>query len=130
MHRRTPRQTSSCTDGGNHLWQGRTVWGAEYVDAGGVKRIVNDSVGFTSAAPDVTTVDYSIKGYDGAGNLIYSSAADDWVFDFSRGLGYLTRNPRNPASAPGKAKIVVNVGDGNDGFDGLHDDLRAARRGD
>ena len=53
------------------------MWGAEYVDAGGVKRIVNDAVGFTSAAPDATTVDYSVKGYDDAGKLIYSSAADD-----------------------------------------------------
>ena len=104
-------QTSTCSDGGGNLWQGRTVWGKEYVDAGGNKRIVNDAVAFTSADADATTVDYSIKGYDGAGKVIYTSAADDWVFDFVKGTNYLTRNPRNPESAPGKAKIVVSVGD-------------------
>ena len=97
------------------LWQGRTVWGKEYVDAAGVKRIVNDAVAFTSADVDATTVDYSIRGYDGAGKVIYATAADDWVFDFVKGTNYLTRNPRNPGSAPGKAKIVVSVGVGNDG---------------
>jgi len=60
-------QKSSCKDKGKHLWKARTVWGAEYRDASGVKRIYNNAVGFTSAAPDATTVDYSVKGYDGAG---------------------------------------------------------------
>ena len=60
-------QNSSCTDGGKHLWKARSVWGSEYRDAAGVKRITNDTTGFTSAAPDATTVDYSVKGYDGNG---------------------------------------------------------------
>ena len=109
-------QKSSCKDKGKHLWKARTVWGAEYRDAGGVKRISNNAVGFTSAAPDATTVDYSVKGYDGAGKLIYSVTASDRVYNFKKGTRYLTRNPRNPPSAKGKAKIVIHVGDGNDGF--------------
>ena len=108
-------QTSSCTDGGKHRWQGRAVWGAEYRDAARVKRIVNNAVEFTSAAKDATTVDYSIKGYDGAGKRIYNVSQKDRKFNFRGGTVYLTRNPRNPPSAPGKAKIVVSVGDGNDG---------------
>jgi hypothetical protein len=107
--------TSSCTDGGKHRWQGRAVWGAEYRDAAGVKRVASEAVGFTSAAPDATTVDYSIKAYDGSGKRIYSVAQKDRRFAFRGGTVYLTRNPRNPPSAPGKTKIVVNVGDGNDG---------------
>ena len=109
-------QKSSCTDKGKHLWKGRAVWGGEYRDAAGVKRIVNNAVGFTSAAPDATTVDYSVKGYDGAGKLIYSAKESNRVYKFKKGTRYLTRNPRNPPSAPGKAKIVVQLGDGNDGF--------------
>ena len=109
-------QKSSCKDKGKHLWKARTVWGAEYRDAGGVKRISNNAVGFTSAAPDATTVDYSVKGYDGAGKLIYSVTESDRAYNFKKGTRYLTRNPRNPPSAPGKAKIVIRVGDGNDGF--------------
>ena len=107
--------TSSCTDGGKHRWQGRAVWGTEYRDAAGVKRIATTRSGFTSAAPDATTVDYSIKGYDGIGKRIYSVAQQDRQVKFRGGTVYLTRNPRNPPSAPGKAKIVVSVGDGNDG---------------
>ena len=107
--------TSSCTDGGDHLWRGRAVWGAEYRDAAGVKRVASEAVGFTSAAPDATTVDYSIQGYDGSGKRIYSVAQKDRRFSFRGGTVYLTRNPRNPPSAPGKTKIVVSVGDGNDG---------------
>ena len=41
------------------------------------KADLNNAVGFTSAAPDATTVDYSVKGYDGAGKLIYSVTESD-----------------------------------------------------
>ncbi len=108
-------QTSSCTDGGKHRWKGRAVWGAVYRDAAGVKRVSMSAVRFTSAAKDATTVDYSIKGYDGAGKRIYHVTQQDRAFKFRGGTVYLTRNPRNPPSAPGKAKIVLSVGDGNDG---------------
>ncbi len=96
-------QTSSCTDGGKHPWQAHSVWGAEYRDAAGVNRITNDTTGFTSAAPDATTVDYSVKGYDGNGQLIYSATEENRVFNFQVGTAYLNLNPRNPPSAPGKA---------------------------
>ena len=109
-------QTSSCTDKGGHLWKARSVWGAEYRDAAGVIRIANDRFGFTSAAPDATTVDYSVRGYDCTGKQIYVRAEENRVFDFKVGTAYLTLNPRNPPSSPGKAKIILSVGDGNDGF--------------
>ena len=59
------------------MWKGRAVWGAEYRDAAGVKRIVNNAVKFTSAAKDATTVDFSVKGYDGAGKRIYTVRQQD-----------------------------------------------------
>lgn len=109
-------QTKTCTDKGKHKWTGRAVWGAEYRDGAGVKRIRNDVVGFTSRAKDATTVDYSIKVYNGAGKRLSTQAQSNRAFKFKDGTAYLTRNPRNPPSAPGKAKIVVSVGDGNDGY--------------
>lgn len=109
-------QTSSCTDKGGHVWKARTIWGKEYRDPAGVVRIANDRFGFTSAAPDATTVDYSVRGYNGTGMQTYVKAEENRAFDFKGGTEYLSHNPRNPPSSPGKAKIVLSVGDGNDGF--------------
>ena len=109
-------QTSSCTDKGGHPWQGRTVWGATYQDAAGVTRVTNDSVEFSSSAADATTVDYSVRVYNGSGKETSVQQEDNRAFDFAGGTVYLKRNPRNPPSAAGKSKIVVSVGDGNDGF--------------
>ena len=109
-------QSSTCTDKGNHKWTGRAVWGDTYRDRAGVKRIRVDVVGFTSAHPEATTVDYSVKVYNKAGRRLSTQAESDRAFSFKQGTAYLSRNPRNPPSAPGKAKIVVSVGDGNDGY--------------
>ena len=108
--------TSSCTDGGKHLWRGRAVWGAGYTDQAGVRRVVLSAAGFTSAAPDATTVDYSVQTYDAAGHLVQTMRESNRRFDFARGTVQLNRNPRNPPSAPGRAKVVISVGDGNDGY--------------
>lgn len=109
-------QTASCTDGGKHLWQGKTVWGDVYTDSAGVRKVSNDYVGFTSAASDATTVDYSVKMYSGAGVLLQTLTEADRVFNFSAGSTYLVRNPLNPPAQSAPAKVVVNLGDGNDGF--------------
>jgi len=109
-------QTATCTDQGKHKWNLRAVWGAEYRNKAGVKRIRVDAVGFTSADPEATTVDYSIKVYNGAGKRLSTQAQSDRKFKFKGGTAYLSRNPRNPPSSPGKAKIIVSVGDGNDGY--------------
>ncbi len=111
----TTTQTATCTDRGGHVWKGRSIWGAVYTDGSGVRRIRNNSVSFTSAAPDATTVDYAVKTYNPDGRLIQIRGQQNRRYRFAGGSAYLTRNPRNPASGPGRSKIVVTVGDGNDG---------------
>jgi len=108
-------QTISCTDGGKHLWEGKTFWGGVYTTSTGVKKVSNNYVGFTSAAPDATTVDYSVKMYAGDGTLVSTQAEADRVFTFDGGTTYLWRNPVNPPAQSLPAKVVLNLGDGNDG---------------
>jgi hypothetical protein len=108
-------QTASCRDGGGHLWKGRSIWGSVYTSRSGARRVRNNHVAFTSAAPGATTVDYRIRTYNASGQLIQTLAREDRRYRFARGSVYLVRNPRNPASGPGRSKIVVTVGDGNDG---------------
>lgn len=112
----TTTQTRSCVDGGGTTWKVRSVWGNEYRNASGVKVVSNDLTGFTTSSPAATTVDYSVKTYNSAGTLLQTLTEQDRRFNFSNGSSYLNRNPVNPPSAPGKARIVVNLGDGNDGF--------------
>lgn len=108
-------QQASCVDDGGARWTVRSVWGAEKVSAAGLTTVQNDSTGFTTSATAATTVDYSIKSYDRDGNLAQVLADHDKRFNFSHGNRYLSRNPKNVLSAPGRTKIVVSVGDGNDG---------------
>jgi hypothetical protein len=110
----TDAETATCVDGGGARWTVRSVWGSE-VDAAGGKVVQNDSTGFTTTAAAATTVDYRIAVYDGAGKLFHTLTQEDRSFAFAGGKRYLNRNPRNPPSAPGKVRIVVSVGDGNDG---------------
>jgi hypothetical protein len=109
-------QTATCVDGGGAKWTVRSVWGSEYTDGTGTKVITNNPTGFTTSASAATTVDYSVRTYNGAGVLLQSLVEQDRAFDFSSSTRYLDQNPINPPSAPGKARVVVVVGDGNDGF--------------
>jgi hypothetical protein len=107
-------QTARCTDRGGHVWKARAIWRSTYTSSG-VRRIRINHVAFTSAARDATTVDYRIRVHNPNGRVIQTLGRQDRRFDFDRGTTYLVRNPRNPISSPGRAKIVVEVGDGNDG---------------
>ena len=109
-------QTGTCVDGGGTKWTARSVWGGEYTDSGGTRRVTNDRTGFTSASALATTVDYSMQTYNGAGSLLQTLAEDNRAFNFTGGTSYLDRDPLNPPTAPGKAKIIVRLGDGNDGY--------------
>lgn len=111
----TTTQKASCVDGGGTTWTVHSDWGAAYTNALGAKLVSNDSTGFTSASSSATTVDYSIRTYDGAGVLQHTQTEQDRAFDFAAGSKFLDRNPVNPPTAPGRSKIVVDVGDGNDG---------------
>lgn len=103
----------ACTDGGRHAWQAESVWGEEYTDAAGVRRIANDVTRFRTLASDANTVDYTVRTYDGNGALLQTLAEDDRALAVG---SWLTRNPVNPPTTPGRSKVVINLGDGNDGF--------------
>jgi hypothetical protein len=91
------------------------VWGTRYTAPHHVTRVHTYATGFTTRARAATTVDYAIKTYNGAGRLLQTLDARDRAFDFKAGTAWLERNVVNPVSAPGKARITVRVGDGNDG---------------
>jgi hypothetical protein len=93
----------------------RTTWEGSSTEKDGVKRIVDNDVSFTSSASDATTVDYTLTTYDGDGEVVKKMTDSDLSFDFDRGATFLRLDPRNPPSAPGRSKIVLSVGDGNDG---------------
>ncbi len=111
-------QTASCTDGGDHAWQARSVWGKTYKEDDGSTRVTNNAVSFSSAASDATTVDYTVTTYDGSGRVVKAFSESDEKFDFDGGSRYLKVDPRNPPNDPGRSKIVLEVGDGNDGESG------------
>jgi 3D (Asp-Asp-Asp) domain-containing protein len=111
----TTLQTAFCVDRSGHFWQGQSLWGAAYTDEGGIRRVQNNWTGFTAAATDATTVDYTIKTYNADGSLAQLIGEQDRRVNFALGTAYLQRNPQNPVSGPGRTKIVLNLGDGDDG---------------
>lgn len=108
-------QAASCTDAGGHLWKARTSWGGTYEESDGTVRRINNDVSFTTAASDATTADYTITTYDGSGGIVRRVSKNDLWFDFDGGARWYRIDPRNPPTDPGRAKIVLSVGDGNDG---------------
>lgn len=108
-------QTATCTDDGGHLWTVRSIWGSTYTGSDGRRHITNDTTGFTSAAADATTVDYSIRSYNADGSQAGVQGEQDRTFNFADGTSYLNRNPANPIIGGAPPRITVNVGDGNDG---------------
>lgn len=108
-------QTARCTDRGGNVWKARTIWGKVYTDRAGVRRVSNTQVAFTSAARGTRIVDYRIRVYNANGRLIQTLGRENRPFQFSGGAVYLKRNPRNPVSGPGRTKIVLKVGVGDDG---------------
>jgi hypothetical protein len=111
-------QTASCTDAGNHVWKARSVWGKTYKEDDGSTRVINNEVAFTSTSSDATTADYSVTTYDGSGDVVKTVSRQDLAYDFDGGASYYKLDPRNPPSDPGRSKIVLKVGDGNDSKDG------------
>src|SRR3954454_11676890 len=97
----TNTQAASCVDGGGARWTVKSVWGAEVGNAAGFKVVENDATGFTNTGAAATTVDYSVKTFNGSGKLLQTLSEQDRAFSFSGGKQYLNRNPRNAPSAPG-----------------------------
>jgi len=113
----TVTQSATCLDGGGVLWKTRAVWGESYRDADGVLRVSIDRAGWTTTKPGSVPTDSSIRSYDGAGVRVQEL---NWTgrFDYGSGSAYKYRNPLNPPSAPGRAKVTVRLGLDGDGLGG------------
>ena len=105
-------QTGSCVDGGGIRWTAKAIWGATYT-SGGVRKISINYAGWTTNGRAVPT-DSAVRSYSGDGTRIQKLTWSG-VYDYQDGTAYRVRNPRNPASAPGKAKIKITLGVDGDG---------------
>jgi uncharacterized protein YkwD len=105
-------QTGSCVDGGGIRWTAKAIWGGTYT-SGGVRKISINYAGWTTNGGAVPT-DSAVRTYSGDGTRIQKLTWSG-VYDYKDGTAYRVRNPRNPASAPGKAKIKITLGVDGDG---------------
>jgi hypothetical protein len=121
--------TATCTDGGGAVWTLKSVWGPRYKARHGATRVHTYTTAFTTNAPAAKSVDYAIRTYSGAGRLLQTLHAHGRAFDFKAGGAWLKRNVINPVSAPGKARITVKVGAGNDGKAGCLVTFKQPKKG-
>ena len=105
-------QTGSCVDGGGVSWTAKAIWGGTYT-SGGVRKISINYAGWTTNARAVPT-DSTVRSYSGDGTRIQKLTWSG-VHDYRGGTAYRVRNPLNPASAPGKAKVKITLGVDGDG---------------
>ena len=105
-------QTGSCVDGGGVRWTAKAIWGGTYT-SGGVRKISIDYAGWTTNRRAVPT-DSAVRTYAGDGTRIQKLTWSG-VYNYKGGTAYRVRNPLNPASAPGRAKIKITVGVDGDG---------------
>jgi uncharacterized protein YkwD len=105
-------QTGSCVDGGGIRWTAKAIWGSTYT-SGGVRKISINYAGWTTIGRSVPT-DSAVRTYSSDGTRIQTLR---WSgsFDYQGGTAYRVRNPLNPASAPGRAKVKITVGVDGDG---------------
>jgi uncharacterized protein YkwD len=108
-------QSASCLDGGSTRWSSRVVWGDLYSSADGVRRVTVDYVGWTTSRRGTVRTDSVVKTYDGGGRLLQQLP---WTggFDYRSGGAFRVRNPVNPPSSPGRAKVTVTLGVDGDGY--------------
>jgi uncharacterized protein YkwD len=108
-------QTASCVDGGGVRWNAKAVWGTVYTAADGVRRATIDYAGWSTTKSGTVSTDSAVRTYDGSGRLIQELT---WTgsFAYSSGATFKVRNPLDPPSSPGKAKITVSLGVNGDGF--------------
>ena len=107
-------QSGSCVDGGRVTWISKVVWGSPYTASDGVTRISVDYAGWTTTKTGTVPTDSVVRSYDGTGRLLQTLTRTA-RFDYGAGIRYDYRNPLNPPSAPGKAKVTVTTGVDGDG---------------
>jgi uncharacterized protein YkwD len=105
-------QTGSCVDRGGIRWTAKAIWGGTYT-SGGVRKISINYAGWTTNGRAVPT-DSAVRTYAGDGTRIQTLK---WSgrYDYKGGTAYRVRNPLNPASAPGRAKVRITLGVDGDG---------------
>jgi hypothetical protein len=89
------------------------IWGEEYSDPAGVRRVQVDYAGWTTNGRSVAT-DSVVRSYDGSGTRLQEL---QWTgaFDYNNGTSWRSRNPLNPPTAPGKVRVTVTLGVDGDG---------------
>jgi hypothetical protein len=107
-------QTASCVDGGGVRWSAKAIWGGTY-SSGGVRKVAIDYAGWTANRAGALPTNSWVRSYDGTGRQLKTLT---WTgsFDYASGTAYKSRDPRNPTSAPGAAKVTVTLGVDGDGF--------------
>ena len=107
-------QTASCVDGGGVRWSAKAIWGGTY-SSGGVSKVAIDYAGWTTNRAGALPTDSWVRSYDGTGKRLRTLT---WTgtFDYASGTAYKSRDPRDPTSAPGAAKVTVTLGVAGDGF--------------
>jgi uncharacterized protein YkwD len=110
----TTVQHASCVDGGGVRWDVAVTWGAPY-SSGGTTKVALDRAAWTTPQAGVVRTDSRVRTYDGSGKQLQDLP---WSgsFDYRHGAASKSRNPVNPPSAPGAAKVVVGLGVDGDGF--------------
>ena len=108
-------QLASCVDGGGIRWSSRAIWGSDYRATDGSLRASVDYAGWTTSRAGTVPTDSIVRTYDGAGMLVQTLT---WTggFDYKSGTAYKIRNPKDPVSAPGRAKVTTTLGVDGDGF--------------
>lgn len=103
----------SCVDGGGLTWRSKVVWGGNYRSKlTGADHVSVSLAGWTTSGRRVPT-DSEVKTY--SNGLLIQVLRRSSTPDYRNGTRYDSRNPRNPASAPGRTKIQVSVGKDHDG---------------
>ena len=75
-----------------------------------------DYAGWTTGRAGTVPTDSSVRSYDGAGHRTAHGRTRTGEFDYASGTVYDSRDPLNPPSAPGAAKVTVTLGVDGDGL--------------
>jgi hypothetical protein len=107
-------QTASCVDGSGVRWSAKARWGSTY-SSGGTTKVRIGYAGWTTNRAGAVRTDSLVRTYDGTGKRLRTLT---WTgaFDYASGTAYKSRNPVNPPSAPGAAKVTVTLGVDGDGL--------------
>lgn len=107
-------RSGSCVDGGGVRWEVAVTWGSTYT-VDGVTKVSLDRAAWTTAKPGLVPTDSRVRTYRPSGRLLQDLTWSGAV-DYRGGTVWRSRNPANPASAPGRTKVVLTLGVDGDGF--------------